>query len=271
MKFCYIDESGTGDEPFAVMAGLIVDAYRMRPTKADWAGALSQLSELTGRAITEFHTRDFYPGNGVWRGLDGVMRAQIITVLFEWLAERQHHLVYVAVDKAAFDTAFDSHPFAPSVGSLWRFMALHVTLALQRHFRNTKNNKGNTVLIFDREEMEKTEFTELIVEPPSWTDSYYQRNPKKDRLEQIIDVPHFVDSKHVGLIQVADLLAFFLRRHLEIESGKVPARYEGEGEKVSAWIERALARSIPKPMTYLQKGRCDAADLLVAFAPDKLP
>jgi len=29
MKFCYLDESGIGDEPYAVMVGIIVDAQRM--------------------------------------------------------------------------------------------------------------------------------------------------------------------------------------------------------------------------------------------------
>jgi len=52
------------------MAGIIVNAYRMAPTKADW-NSLLQLSEIVGREISEIHTKDFYPGNSPWRGLDG--------------------------------------------------------------------------------------------------------------------------------------------------------------------------------------------------------
>lgn len=33
MKFCYVDESGTGDEPYAVMVGIVVDTQRMHVTK----------------------------------------------------------------------------------------------------------------------------------------------------------------------------------------------------------------------------------------------
>jgi len=33
MKIGYFDESGTGGEPFAVMAGVIVDSQRMYKTK----------------------------------------------------------------------------------------------------------------------------------------------------------------------------------------------------------------------------------------------
>ena len=64
MKFCYVDESGTGDEPYAVMVGVVVDALRMRPTKADWDGLLIHLGCIVGRAVEEIHTRDFYAGNG---------------------------------------------------------------------------------------------------------------------------------------------------------------------------------------------------------------
>lgn len=59
MKFVYIDESGTGEEPIGVMTGVIADSYRMRPTKAEWNDLLNELSRIIGREIEEIHTRDF--------------------------------------------------------------------------------------------------------------------------------------------------------------------------------------------------------------------
>ena len=64
MKFCYVDESGTGDEPYAVMVGIVVDALRMRSTKADWDRLLAHLQGIVGRPVEEIHTRDFYAGEG---------------------------------------------------------------------------------------------------------------------------------------------------------------------------------------------------------------
>jgi hypothetical protein len=133
------------------------------------------------------------------------------------------------------------------------------------------SNKGNTVLVFDNEEREQKDYTDLIIDPPTWSDSYYNRDSNKERLDQIIDVPHFVDSKHVGLIQVADLVAFFLRRHLELASGCKKARYKGEEEKVETWIKKALKLGIPNSMTYLRKGRCDASEYFCGFKPELLP
>ena len=60
MKFCYFDESGMGEEPYIVMAGIIVDAQRMHVTKNAWNEFLAQLSNATKRTISEFHFRDFY-------------------------------------------------------------------------------------------------------------------------------------------------------------------------------------------------------------------
>ena len=71
MKLCYCDESGTGDEPIAVMVGIIVDAQRMHVTKEHWQDLLTSLSRVVGHKVDEIHTRDFYAGNGFWREIRG--------------------------------------------------------------------------------------------------------------------------------------------------------------------------------------------------------
>ena len=102
MKLCYCDESGTGDEPIAVMVGIIVDAQRMHVTKEHWQDLLTSLSRVVGHKVDEIHTRDFYAGNGFWREIKGPERAQVISSVFDWLADRRHHIVYTAVEKSTF-------------------------------------------------------------------------------------------------------------------------------------------------------------------------
>ena len=58
------------------MIGVLVDATRMHITKLDWCDLLRRLSALSGREITELHTRNFYAGNGPWRNLDGPTKSQ---------------------------------------------------------------------------------------------------------------------------------------------------------------------------------------------------
>ena len=81
MKFVYVDEIGTGQEPIAVMVGVITDAYRMRLTKSHWNDLLSRLSGIIGREIDEIHTREFYSGNTPWRRLKGQQRTEIIDTI----------------------------------------------------------------------------------------------------------------------------------------------------------------------------------------------
>ena len=270
MKFCYLDESGTGDEPFAVMVGVIVDAQRMHLTKNHWQELLQDLSDIVGRQVTELHTRDFYAGNNQWRGIDGPQRAAIISAIFEWLRDRKHHIVYSAVDKNRFLSDFPNEPQAGEIGSLWRFLALHNVLAIQKHFQKQENNKGNTVLIFDNEEREAKNFTSLIQNPPGWTDSYYNRARRQTKLDQIIDVPYFGDSQQVGLIQVADFISYFMRRFIEVREGIIPARYADEPERLEGWMDIAFRRSLPKSIIYPSRGRCTCADLFYRYAPNCL-
>jgi hypothetical protein len=267
MKFCYLDESGTGEEPIAVMAGVVTDAIRMRVTKIHWANLLSVLSNIIGRDIQEIHTCDFYSGNSPWRELNGNQRSEIISSIFAWLRDRKHHVVFTAVNKQIFEEQFHKEPFADSIRSLWQFMALHITLSLQKHLQKEQKNKGNFVLILDNKEKEKARFTDSVLNPPDWTDSYYARNEKQDKLDQIVDVPHFVDSRDVGLIQLADFICFFLRKHIELQLGFVKPAYKDEIAKVELWADQILAQSIPKTCMYLSKGRCNAADLFYRYAP----
>ena len=270
MKFCYLDESGTGDEPIAVMAGIITDASRMRVTKQQWSELLQNLSKIVGKDIPEIHTRDFYSGNSPWRDLDGHQRSEIISAIFNALEDRKHHIVYTAVNKEKFFKEFPNEPQHGDISTLWRFMALHIVLSLQKRYQREKRNKGNMILVFDNEEREKVRFTDLILNCPDWTDTYYARSKKQEKLDQVVDVPHFVDSRDVGLIQAADFLCFFLRKHIELQHGFCEPAYEDEKDKIAGWVDVALKQSIPKSNIFLSKGRCDAAELFYRFAPEAI-
>jgi hypothetical protein len=269
MKFCYVDESGTGAEPYAVMVGIVVDALRMRPTKADWDVLLKKLESIVGKPIDEIHTRDFYAGNGPWREIDGPQRAAIVDSVMSWIAARKHSLVFAAVDKSKYFQEFPDDARFGDIRALWRFLGLHLALSIQKHHQRLTKNKGNTVLIFDNEEREQTRFTDLILNPPNWTDSYYQRTSEQESLDQIIDVPYFADSKDVPLLQVADFVAYFLRRYAEIEGGD-PERYKGENKQVQKWILMALERAVPMSAIYPKRERCACAELFYTHAPESI-
>lgn len=252
------------------MVGIIADAYRMRVTKEHWNDLLDVLSGIIGSRVTEIHTRDFYAGNGKYRRLSGPTRASIITQIFNWLADRRHHIVYSAVDKRRFLETAEQDGFSGDLQTYWTFMATHICLSLQKNFQRERNNKGNMVLIFDNEEREERRFIDILNNPPDWTDSYYNLSPRHTKIDQVIDVPHFVDSKDVGLIQVADFVCFFLRRFLEIHEAGLPPTYADEVERIDGWVESAMSRSIPKSKIYSQRGQCEAMRYFCNYAPSCL-
>jgi hypothetical protein len=211
MKFCYFDESGMGDEPYLVVAGIVVDSTRMHVTKDAWADFLHYLSRAAGRSVDEFHSREFYRGNRVWHGIDGATRAQIIDAVLNWVENRKHKCVFSGIDKNEYKKKLKDDERLKQFRSLWCAAAVHCTLQVQKQHQREETTKGHSVLIFDKEVTEESNLSLLIHKPPEWTDSFYARGETQTALDQIVDVPFFADSKHILLSQVADLFAYILR------------------------------------------------------------
>ena len=267
MKFCYLDESGTGSEPILVVAGIIANALRMHITKEAWSGVLTELSKITKRTITEFHARDFYKGNGPWRTIDGVTRSNVIKIILDWLIDRKHSVVFSAILKSEYEHMRNENAVLSDLNSPWCTASMHCILSLQKYFQTEQKNKGNTVLIFDREDTQAGALTELVRVPPIWTGVYYSHSAKEPPLSQIVDVPYFADSEHVVLIQIADLITYLLRRHGELQDGLCSEKYANEKEKLTAWTKKIMQLSIP---CYTAKRRDQVADLFWKIAPNSL-
>jgi hypothetical protein len=268
MKLCYCDETGTGEEPYAVLLGVVVDASRMHVTKDDWVDFLVQLSDMVGQEFHELHTRNFYSGSGIWRNLSGQERSDVIDFFIDWFSDRKHRVVFSAIDKAQHKALQDTNGIPEEIDTVWKAMGFHVALAVQKNFQSEEKNKGNTIFVFDEEVKEETRFQKLLLKPPVWSDSYYGKRKKQKQLCQLVDAPYFADSRNVGLLQVADFLAYFVRRYIEISENAIPAKYKGEAEKVIGWFEKIKARSIPYQSMYPKRLRCGTAELFWNLAPE---
>lgn len=154
MKFCYVDESGMGQERVIVMVGVVVDAQRMHKTKDDWDDLLARLSDRLKRKVSEFHTRVFYNGNSPWRDLPGQERSAIIDAIIDWVVERKHKIVCAAVDKAKFEAGKEKLAESKALDSPWLATAVSLVSKIQREHQREEKNKGHTVFIFDEEARE---------------------------------------------------------------------------------------------------------------------
>lgn len=284
MKFCYVDESGKGDEPVLVVAGIVTDSHRMHVTKRDWSNIIALFAERLKKPVDEFHTKHFYRGNGIWRDLDGQQRTDVMNAILEWLTKRNHKVVFSAIDKAKADKAdYGTKPdFLTNAGKAryWRLAVLHLLLGVQKLHQGEQKNKGNTVLILDRGNDEE-DVADLSLSPPAWTDSFYgykpvvgsakRRKPNPEtRFNQIVDVPFFADSKMVGLLQIADLFAYLLRHYAELQAGYSEEGYAGENDKVSGWIKQIASLMVPDSCRWPSIAGCDCSKWFKGVAPEPL-
>lgn len=252
VKFCYVDESGLGEEPFGIMVATIVDGQRMHITKKAWEQLLATLGKVTGRDIKEFHSAAFYKGKGVWHSLNGSERSSVITAIVEWLKRRKHKITFAGIDKAKFESAKSDHRVT-FLKTPWRFLAAHILLSIQKEHQKEKNNKGNSVFVFDREVMEEAALSEMVRTPPSWMTRYYTEASDIEPFDQIIDVPYWGDSCDVHLIQVSDLMSFILRQYVELAEGARDVKYPDESEKVTGWARQIMDVALPNGCRYSSK------------------
>jgi hypothetical protein len=273
MKFCYLDESGYGDEPILVIAGIVVDAKRMHKTKKEWSDLILTLADKLNRPVNEFKTRKFYRGNGIWRDLNGSERSEFIKAVIDWLKVRKHDIAFSAVEKKKLgELQWHRHPDIKKeeIITPWKACALHLMLSIQKAFQNEKHKKGQTVMIFDREVKEEQPLIELVCCPPMWTDTFYDKGRTQERLDMVVDVPYFADSKAVGLLQLADLYAYLLRHYAELSQGLTKEEYTDELNKVKGWAQAFAPYTLKDSMRWPARGACDCANFYNEIAPDSL-
>ncbi len=266
MKFCYIDESEGRNHDVVVAAGIVVDGTRMHLTKSEWAALLDTMSARLGSPLREFKASELYRGTGRWKGMDPAQRGRVIGDVVDWIGVRRHAIVYSGVLTGAFEE--NSRSERLDVPDPWCAADRHLVLALQRQHQTLKAPKGHTVLVMDHSG-HQGDLVQFVREPEPWTDGYYGRRSGTPPLNQIVDVPYFVESEHAVLVQTADLCAYVLRRYVEIEDLGDAERYSHERDRVTAW-SRTLAARAPLSHLFPARGRTAAHEFFRELAPPSL-
>lgn len=261
MKICYVDESGlAGDEPVLVMSGVISDMHKLPKTLRQWQPRLKDLLDTVGRP--ELKGSEFCAGRGrISKLMDGDARALWVDETLAWMDDRKLKVALASVDKAA---AIDRYE---DLGDDWLACGMHVALQLQAAYGTKKNNKGTTLLVTD-EARRSGEMAELLLDPPSWSDEYYDRGKKDDPLNALVHTPFIVDSGHNGMVQLADLVAFIFRRHAEL--GRQDEEYAGERNRIAGWISTLSGLLLPTAARHRKRGAGDASKMFTALAAPEL-
>lgn len=268
MFFAYVDETGIdGQSPATVMAGIVVNAERLNRTQVELAKIFDVLESSASGAFKELKSSDLLRGKGVWRHMDNATRVGKIENLCHWVGDRKHGLALSAIDNA--DVITDK-PGAVELKDPWQASAWHIALQLQRCHQKQKGSKGRTILVFDDNKVGVSKITEAIYAPPPWTDTYYERAKRQDRLDCIIDTPFAAQSHLIGLVQVADVYAAIFRRYTELHDYDDVERYPGESRHIDRYVEILTPQLIGKQHRWSARSKSECAQWYVRLAPASL-
>jgi hypothetical protein len=252
------------------MVGIIADAIRLHKTSRQFSGFFDQVRNVFPENLKELKGSRILYGKGAWRQVDADMRKRIFAALAKWLDKRKHGILISAVDTAKAQRASKTHTTIPNAVACdpWVAAALNISLQIQAKHQGEQKNKGNTFLFIDDNPQKLPMLCELLWSPPKWLDGYYPKEPEQEHLNQIVDTAFAVRSHHCGLIQVADLLAFIVRRHLELLNQVTPAEWNGEPTFIHQCLEPILPRIYKNSAGMKSANRSPSACWYRAIAPN---
>ena len=268
MKFAYFDESGTlgveGNDVF-VMAGLLIDAYRLRKYTAEFDRLIKDLLDEHKKSPKELKTSLFINGKGNWGQVDAKRRKEVLNDICN-LATSCSKIFAIGFSfknfHAAVEEADEELPFDDDY---WVAAAMFISSLIQKKMQKQPSNKGLTVLIFDDNKIYMPKVSDLLYTAPEWFDGLYQQTKTKsgrktwipikpaNRFDSIINSAFAIRSEHSSLVQVSDAVSYVYRRHLELMDGL--ENWEGEKEyyqKLVARLEikREKLGQTPKPSAF---------------------
>jgi hypothetical protein len=271
MKVCYVDDSGcpSNDRMF-VMVGVVADVARLNRTSREFSDFFNKVCNLFPENLKELKGSRILYGKGAWRQVDAVKRKNIFAELSAWLDERKHNILVAAVDTTKAKAISKHHSSVPEkiATNLWVATGLNIALQIQAKHRTEKNNKGNTFLFIDDNPRNMPSLCEVLWAPTTWLDDYYPKKTKEDHLNQLIDTAFAVQSHHCSLVQVADLLAFIIRKYFELSSEVVAPEWDEELDFVKQCIEIISPRIYKNPGAMKATNNSLSAKWYRAIAPD---
>jgi hypothetical protein len=246
MKVCYVDESGnTSHDPCLVMVGILVDAHRLNRTREEFAGIFDEIQGLFEENLCELKGSKLILGRDRWRKVNPNLRKRIAGYLCGWIVERKHNIALSAIDRCKLKNDRTADVPKDCLDE-WLAGGLHIALQLQKANQGKDKNKGHTFLIFDDNKAKADALSDLLWQPPEWTDDYYDRGKKQSRLDQIVDTTFSIKSHHAGLVQVADLFAFIFRRYAEMKDFGQPEEWSGEQALIDGYVTTMRERLLPR-------------------------
>ena len=247
MKLIYIDESGqTGtksdpDQPLHLLSAVIVDDLHVRSIEdAVRTLGYKHFGAKSGNTDFEFHGHEIRSGKGYFKGTKVENRVIIVHELIDILMAHDSKIGYAVVDKSR--SRASQHPHQLAFLLLVERIEDHLKAAQSLGLLVADENDDMEQRLIDDLEVFKTESTRF-----GW---------RPTKIEHVIDSIHFVQSRNNRLMQLADVVAFFLLRGRRVRD-ELFARYVDEGIQSSPhfpeWIESKATISQKTDMAFFHR------------------
>lgn len=202
LHLLYLDESGHPDDPnssFFVLAG-----FAIFERQTYWLE--QQLDAIVGRFTafepnaTELHGSEMYGGKNAWRGITPEARSQAVVDILSLLADQRLNLRIFAsvIEKSQMASHAILHKSFENV--VTAFDAYLYSL-----YRKRDPQRG--LVIFDKSNYEQ--------QLQALSHLFRRDGHQTGKLRNLAEVPLFLDSKASRLIQMADIIAYWIFRYFQ--------------------------------------------------------
>ena len=252
MQFAYIDESGSsGQGDVFVMAGVLVDAYRLRKITADFDNKLGELRKKHPSEPEDLKASKIINGKGGWKDVPAEKRRQFFTDIVAQV-ESVGHVYAFALSLDRFKSAIKNYKSLPkNQNNHWVACSMYISALIQKKSQKEKKGKGLSILIFDDNKQFMPRLSDGLYDCNEWYDDLYASRKSSrgqtvwkvepdERFNQIINTAFAIKSKHSSLVQVADIISHIYRRYLELHNSK--EKYEGEKKLYEDWTKTLNTR-----------------------------
>lgn len=208
MYLLYVDESGSVDDPnndFFVLAGCCLFERRTHWVDEQLEKIANRFNTYFGDRQCELHGSPMFSGRDGWKHAASVSdRVQAVTDALHLLNHENRKIpIFVSIiEKSLFPDRTQIIPTAFK----------DVAFAFDNYLRNIYYNKNREnqrgIMIFDNSTSER------MIQDLSYTYKHIGQG-EGDKLKNFAEVPMFIDSKASRLIQLADLVAYWIYRYYQ--------------------------------------------------------
>ncbi len=203
MHLLYLDESGHSHDPstdFFVLAGFSIFERSTHWLEAAIDPIAARFDPLNPETI-EFHGAPMRGGKEYWKSIDPAQRVQAVVDILSLLANPQLKL-------RVFASVIEKKTMAKDdvLNKSFENVAMHFDQYLANMW-HTRRDPQRGLIIFD-----KTSYEEKL---QALSSVFKRRGHSMGRLRNFAEVPLFLDSRASRLIQMADLIAYWIFRYYQ--------------------------------------------------------